>query len=79
MPGTPALAVISANDAEALRALLRPLPHYGSQSWLVFDGGRAIERGIWPMIDPPVPVTLLPAGAPAAFSPLLPGWRGRLG
>ncbi|MEF8750833.1 MAG: M1 family aminopeptidase [Candidatus Accumulibacter necessarius] len=79
VPGIPALAVISANDAEALRALLRPLPHYGSQSWLVFDGGRAIERGIWPIIDPPIPVTLLPAGAPAAFSPLRLGWRGRLG
>jgi aminopeptidase N len=79
VPGIPALAVISANDAEALRALLRPLPHYGSQSWLVFDGGRAIERGIWPMIDPPVPVILLPAVAPAAFSPLPPGWRGQLG
>ncbi|MBL8374356.1 M1 family aminopeptidase [Accumulibacter sp.] len=78
MPGTPALAVISANDAEALRALLRPLPHYGSQSWLVFDGGRAIERGIWPMIDPPVPVTLLSVGAPAAFSTLPLGRRGRL-
>lgn len=41
------VAVISANDADALRALLRPLPHYGAQSWLVFDGSRALERGIW--------------------------------
>jgi aminopeptidase N len=44
----PPVAVISANDAEALRALLRPLPHYGAQSWLVFDGSRALERGVWP-------------------------------
>ncbi|HCZ15532.1 MAG TPA: peptidase M1, partial [Candidatus Accumulibacter sp.] len=54
------LAVISARDASALRALLRPLPHYGSQSWLVFDGSRALERGVWPMLDQPVPVNLSP-------------------
>jgi hypothetical protein len=42
------LAVVSAQDANALRALLRPLPHYGSQSFLAFDGARVIERGVWP-------------------------------
>jgi hypothetical protein len=44
----PPVAVVSANDAEALRALLSPLPHYGGQSWLVFDGRRALDRGVWP-------------------------------
>ena len=44
--GTP-VAVVSVQDVEALRALLRPLPHYGAQSWLIFEGGRMIERGIW--------------------------------
>ncbi|MGE5492676.1 MAG: M1 family metallopeptidase [Actinomycetota bacterium] len=43
----PPVAVISARDTDALRALLRPLPHYGSQSWLVFEGGRAIAKGVW--------------------------------
>jgi hypothetical protein len=43
-----AVAVVSARDAAALRALERPLPHYGAQSWLVFDGARAVERGVWP-------------------------------
>jgi aminopeptidase N len=43
----PPLAVISADSAAALRALLRPLPHYGAQSWLVFDGSRALARGAW--------------------------------
>jgi hypothetical protein len=43
-----ALMVVSAVDAEALAALNRPLPHYGRQSWLVFEGARAIERGVWP-------------------------------
>lgn len=42
------LAVVSADDANALRALLRPLPHYGAQSWIVFDGSRAVSRGVWP-------------------------------
>ena len=51
------VAVISARDAESLTALLRPLPHYGAQSYLVFDGSRAIERGVWPVPSRLVPVT----------------------
>jgi hypothetical protein len=42
------IAVISARDAASLVALLRPLPHYGAQSYLIFEGSRAIARGIWP-------------------------------
>jgi aminopeptidase N len=45
--GGPVLC-ISARDATALRSLVRPLPHYGRQSWLVFEGAKAIERGVWP-------------------------------
>ena len=45
--GGPPLAVVAAKDAAALHAVARPLPHYGSQSWLVFDGGRVIARGVW--------------------------------
>jgi hypothetical protein len=41
------LLAISARDAAALQALLRPLPHYGRQSWLVFDGAKAVDRGVW--------------------------------
>jgi len=44
----PPVAVVSARDADALRALLAPLTHYGAQSWLVFDGRRALDRGVWP-------------------------------
>jgi hypothetical protein len=43
------VAVVAASSAEAIRALLRPLPHYGRQSYLIFDGARAVERGIWPV------------------------------
>jgi hypothetical protein len=49
-------AVISVADAAALRALERPLPHYGKQSWLVFEGPRAVDKGIWPPLERPVPV-----------------------
>jgi hypothetical protein len=43
-----ALLVVSARDAPALAALLRPLPHYGRESWLAFDGARMIASGVWP-------------------------------
>ncbi|MEK7877270.1 MAG: M1 family aminopeptidase [Pseudomonadota bacterium] len=42
------LAIVSVSDVESLEALVRPVPHYGAQSYLVLDGGRVIERGIWP-------------------------------
>lgn len=46
--------VVSGADADALRALLRPLPHYGRQSWLVFEGTKATGRGVWEMGDSPL-------------------------
>lgn len=51
------VAVISARDEASLEALARPLPHYGSQSWLAFDGARVLERGAWPPVVRSVPVT----------------------
>jgi aminopeptidase N len=45
---TPPLMVISARDAESLRATGRALPHLGSQSYLVFEGARVVDRGVWP-------------------------------
>jgi aminopeptidase N len=50
LPGGRPLMVIQADDAEALTALIRPLPHYGQDSWLVFDSSKMIDRGLW---DPP--------------------------
>ena len=52
----PPLAVISARDADALKALARPLPHYGSQSYLAFDGAQVIARGVWPAQAPVITV-----------------------
>ena len=43
------LLVVSADDAGELRALLRPLPHYGSRSYVLFDTGKAFARGVWPV------------------------------
>ncbi len=54
-PG-PALAVVSARDAGALAALQRPLPHYGGQSWVIAEGARVLERGVWDAPGRAVPV-----------------------
>jgi aminopeptidase N len=51
--GLPVL-IVAAKDAAALKALLRPLPHYRSRSFVVFKGRRAIERGIWPNSESPL-------------------------
>lgn len=56
-------AVIAARDSAALRALQRPLPHYGRQSWLLFEAGRAVDKGVWPARPERVPVQ----GAPAPW------------
>ena len=46
--GAPVLVVTAENAAE-LASLLRPLPHYGGQSYVLFVEGRAVSRGIWPL------------------------------
>ena len=37
-PNSSPIVVVAATDANALRAVAGPLPHYGSQSFIVFDG-----------------------------------------
>jgi aminopeptidase N len=41
-------AVVSSRDTAGLQALERALPHYGRQSWLVFEGPRVKAKGVWP-------------------------------
>lgn len=53
-----AAVVVAGRDAAALQALLRPLPHYGRQSWLVFDGAKAADRGVWPAGESPLRAVL---------------------
>jgi hypothetical protein len=48
------LLVVAADDVQALEALLRPLPHYGGKSYLIFDGRRAIDTGTWPVSQSPL-------------------------
>jgi hypothetical protein len=48
------LLVVAADDASALEALLRPLPHYRGKSYLVFEGRHAAETGIWPVRRSPL-------------------------
>jgi hypothetical protein len=43
-----AVLVVAAEDADALEALARPLPHYGGRSYVVFEGRRAVDNGTWP-------------------------------
>ena len=54
------IAVISARDADSVRALSRPLPHYGAQSYLTFDGAKVLMRGVWPADVPAVRVVKEP-------------------
>lgn len=39
--------VVAARDPAALAALVRPLPHYGRDSWLAFRDGTLLARGTW--------------------------------
>ena len=43
------IVLVSARDAQSLAALTTPLPHYGRESYLVFEGARMLARGAWPV------------------------------
>ena len=51
------LLVVEANDLQALQGLLRPLPHYGRRSYLVFNAETVIDSGVWPAMGSPLSVT----------------------
>jgi aminopeptidase N len=38
-----------ADNPQQLGLLQRALPHYGRQSWLVFQDGRVMAQGAWPL------------------------------
>jgi hypothetical protein len=46
--------VVAADEVAALRAVLRPLPHYRGMSFLVFEGIEATAKGVWPGGDSPL-------------------------
>jgi hypothetical protein len=47
--GVRPVLVEAASDKASLGALLRLLPHYGCKSYLIFDGGKALDSGSWPV------------------------------
>ncbi len=46
--------MVSAKDAESLALLLRPLPHYRRYGYIVFEGSKAVDKGVWPATDSPL-------------------------
>lgn len=57
--GRQTVLAIAAQDADALSTLARALPHLGGQSWVVFEGGKPIARGVWKAESPSVPVAIV--------------------
>jgi hypothetical protein len=45
---------VAADSAESLEAVLRPLPHYRSQSYVVFEGAKLTKKGLWPASASPL-------------------------
>jgi len=56
--GGDTVLLISVDQLEGLQTINRALRHYSRQSFVVFAGGRAVERGIWPSGDSPLSVLL---------------------
>jgi aminopeptidase N len=48
------VTIILSTDTESLPGVVRKLPHYGRNSYLVFEGGSALERGVWQAEDSPL-------------------------
>ena len=49
-----AIAVIVSEDMESLATVVRKLPHYGPNSYLIFEGDKVVERGVWEAKDSPL-------------------------
>ena len=53
-PGRKALLFVEADRSDSIRAMSRALPHYRSKSFILFEGGRALEHGVWPVSKGPL-------------------------
>ncbi|RVU38898.1 M1 family peptidase [Hwanghaeella grinnelliae] len=51
--GHPVL-LIRAIDTAGIERMMRPLPHYGSRSYVTFEDGRATDKGVWKTTDSPL-------------------------
>ncbi|MSO76041.1 MAG: M1 family peptidase [Alphaproteobacteria bacterium] len=50
------MLVVEADDAVAIRQMAPAIRHHGASSYLIFDGGRVTERGVWPPAARPLDV-----------------------
>ncbi len=62
-PSGPAIAIAEGEPA-ALRQIVGPLPHYGAQSFVVFDGRRAVDKGLWQPSESPLNIDLRAVAQP---------------
>lgn len=51
--GHPVL-LVRADTSQSIKNITRPLPHYGRQSYLSFEGRKASVKGIWPTQSSPL-------------------------
>jgi hypothetical protein len=52
------LLIVEGRDAEALKQTAGAIRHYGASSYLVFEGSKVIDRGVWPPTTRPLQVEL---------------------
>ena len=50
------LLVVEGQDVDALRQSAAAIRHHGASSYLVFEGSRVIDRGVWPPTGRPLQV-----------------------
>jgi len=50
------ITIVLSADTESLPGIVGKLPHYGRNSYLVFEGGKALERGVWEAAGSPLRV-----------------------
>ena len=52
------LLVVEGQDVDALRQSAAAIRHHGASSYLVFEGSRVVDRGVWPPMGRPLQVEL---------------------
>ncbi len=60
LPGGAAVLVIAAADADGLAIAGQRLRHYRRAGWVVFDEGKVVDHGTWPVAGGPLTRSLTP-------------------
>ena len=50
------LLVVEGQDVDALRQSVAAIRHHGASSYLVFEGSRVVDQGVWPPTGQPLQV-----------------------